>query len=68
MEIQKVYQLCGGKENWLKLYSLFSDSLVQFLNKSGLDHSENSFEILKMISEEVIDNFGETWYRQYLGK
>lgn len=68
MTLTEIFEICGGKDNWQRLYSLCDDSIANFLDSAKLDHSEKSFEILKTIFSEVIDDVGESWYRRSLGK
>lgn len=68
MEITKVFELCGGKENWSKLYSSLSDHILNFVKENNLGSSEKTYDILKVLTDEVVDDIGESWYRYYLGK
>ena len=68
MEITEIFKLCGGKEKWHEFYRACSDSISQFLNTTKLDTSEQSFEIMKTIFDQVLEDYGESWYRRSLGK
>ena len=68
MEINELIELCGGKDNFHKYYLFFDNVLGDFLERAKLDHSEKSFKILKGISELVIGDIGESWYRKSLKK
>lgn len=68
MESNELIELCGGKDNFHKYYLFFDNTLGDFLERAKLDHSEKSFKILKEISELVVKDIGESWYRRSLGK
>lgn len=51
-----------------KLYRFCHEAIEQFLINSNIDHSEESFNKMKQLFNNVIDDYGETWYRQSLGK
>lgn len=68
MTIEEKIKLYGGKEKWTQYYSLFDKCMAEFIEKAKLDHSEHSFDILKSISNDVIEDIGESWYRRSLGK
>lgn len=68
MRIEDTFELCGGKDNYHRLCSLCEDSISYFLDSAKLDHSEKSFETMKTIFDEVLENIRESWYRRSLGK
>lgn len=68
MTADEIFNICGGKEKWSNYYSLFDECIGEFIEKAKLDHSEKSFDILKTISDEVIEDIRESWYRRSLGK
>lgn len=68
MTIEEITTLCGGHENWAKLYNLGDKAIANFLESSKLDHSEHSFEIVKAIFDEVLEDYRESWYRRSLSK
>ena len=68
MTAEEIFELCGGKSNWAKYYSAFDECIGNFIEKVKLDHSEHSFDILKAISDEVVEDIRESWYRRSLGK
>lgn len=64
----EISTLCESKEEWTRLYRLFDDCIANFLDSSKLNHSEHSFDILKAISTQVINDIGESWHRRSLSK
>lgn len=66
--INDIFELCGGKDNWAKYYSAFNDCILDFIKKMNFDRSEESLNIIKVISDEVIEDIRESWYRYSLGK
>lgn len=51
------------KEN-LKIYNSFNDVISKWIKDNNIQPSELNYETMK----QVVDDFGETWYRQSLGK
>lgn len=47
-----------------EIYSSFNKMIDEWLTKNNLPQSENVFEIMSM----VVNNLGESWYRISLGK
>lgn len=68
MSIEEKFVMCGGKGNYHRLYSLCDDSISNFLDGAKLNHSEKSFDIMKMIFDDVLEDIRESWYRRSLGK
>lgn len=66
MTIEEIIEICGGTENWHRLYTLCDSSIATFLDSAKLDHSEKSFEIMKNVFEEVLEDIHESWYRRSL--
>lgn len=64
MTTEEMATLCGSKEEWARLYGLFDGCIANFLDSSKLNHSEHSFDILKAISTQVINDIGESWHRR----
>lgn len=68
MTALEIQEKCGGKERWAALYNLCDKSIANFLDSAKLNHSEQSFEIMKIIFDEVLEDYRESWYRRSLGK
>lgn len=66
MSIEEKLVMCGGKGNYHRLYSLCEDSISNFLDSAKLDHSEKSFNIMKTIFDDVLEDIRESWYRRSL--
>lgn len=65
---EDMFALYGGKAKWANYYAKFDDCIGDFITSAKLDHSEHSYEILKAIADEVIEDIRESWYRRSLGK
>lgn len=51
------------KDN-LNVYSSFDDAINKWIKENNIERSELNFETMK----QVIEDIGESWYRQSLGK
>lgn len=68
MSLEEKFRMCGGKENYQRLYSLCDDSICVFLNEAKLDQSEKSFKIMKTVFNDVLEDLRESLYPISLGK
>lgn len=68
MSLEEKFMMCGGKENYQRLYSLCDDSICVFLNEAKLDHSEKSFKIMKTVFNDVLEDLHESLYPRSLDK
>lgn len=48
----------------LKVYNSFDEAIGKWIKENKIEHSELNFETMK----QVIEDIGESWYRQSLGK
>lgn len=47
-----------------ELYSSFCDTIKKWIIENNIEPSEENYEIM----ENVVCDYGESWYRQSLGK